>query len=103
VLRTKGVGKPMRLASNVDLRNGVCVGVVLWPTEASSDIRVLDLEAARPGTANSPSKAGFGRGEFALRCITVDLRSDVFRTGDCEVMGVEKSNPLLVSSVSMGD
>jgi hypothetical protein len=93
----------MRPASNVDLRNGVCVGVVLWLTEASNDIRVLDLDAARPGNAKSPSKAGFGRGEFALRCMTVDLRSDVFRTGDCEVMGVEKSYSLSVSSVSMGD
>ena len=93
----------MRPASKVDLRKGVCVGVVLWLTVLSGDIRFFDLDAARPGIANSPSKAGFGRGEFAFRCITVDFLSDVaLRTGDWFI-GVEKSNSLRVSSSSMGD
>lgn len=71
----------------------------------SSDILFLVFEAARPGIANSPSKAGFGRGEFALRCMTVDFLSDVaLRIGDCDgFSGVEKSNPFLVSSFSIGD
>jgi hypothetical protein len=41
---------------------------------------------------------------LAFRCITVDFRSDVvLRTGDCDVTGVEKSKPFLVSSFSIGD
>lgn len=68
-------------------------------------MRFLDLDAARPGTANSPSKAGFGRGEFAFRCITVDFLRDVaLRIGDSEgFIGDEKSNSFLASSSSIGD
>jgi hypothetical protein len=69
----------MRAASKVDLRRGVYAGVELPPRELSRDILFLDLEAAAPGSANSPSYTGFGRGVFDARCDRVDLRSEVVR------------------------
>jgi hypothetical protein len=74
-----GCGRPMRLASNMLLRIGVWAGVVLWPTELSRDIRFLVFEAAAPGSANSPSNMGLGRGELVVRCESVDFLSEVVR------------------------
>ena len=72
----------MRPASKTELRIGVCIGVVLLPRELSSDILFLIFEAAAPGTANSPSYAGFGRGVLEARCERVDFLSEVvLRTG----------------------
>jgi len=54
-LPREGCGRPMRPASKTELRIGVCVGVVALPSELSSDILFLVLEAAAPGRAKSPS------------------------------------------------
>jgi hypothetical protein len=55
--RGNGVGKPMRPASKVDLRNGVWTGGVCidWLKVLSIDTRLRVLEAAGPGMANSLS------------------------------------------------
>lgn len=50
-----GCGRPIRPASNTELRIGVCDGVVLFPSELSRDILLRVFEAATPGSANSPS------------------------------------------------
>jgi hypothetical protein len=58
--------------------------VVLCPRELSRDILFLVLEAAAPGRAKSPSKAGFARGVLEARCDSVDfLIETVLRTGVC--------------------
>jgi hypothetical protein len=87
-------GRPMRLASKVELRKGVWAGVVLCPKELSRDILFLVFEAAAPGKANSPSYMGFGRGVFETRWDNVDFLSEVvLRSGVCaELMGEEKEN-----------
>lgn len=78
-----GVGKPIRPASNVDFRNGVCAVVALEPMELSNDMRFLVFDAAAPGSANSPSYAGFARGVFDTRWERVDFRREVLRrTGE---------------------
>jgi hypothetical protein len=97
-LRREVCGRPIRPASNVDLRNGVCAVVELEePMELSRDIRFLVFEAAGPGTANSPSWFGF-RGVFA-RWDRVDfLRDVVRRTGDCVLfIGELKEKPWFTS------
>lgn len=80
----------MRPASNVTLRNGVWDGVAavvvvvgLELTKPSRDMRVRVLDAAAPGSTNSPSYVGFARGVFDARCESVDFRSaELRRTGE---------------------
>jgi len=75
----------MRPASNVILRNGVCAGVAvgLAVTKPSRDMRVRVLDAAAPGSTNSPSYVGFARGVLDARCERVDFRSaELRRTGE---------------------
>lgn len=66
---------------------------MLCPRELSRDIRFRVLDAGIPGRAYSPSYAGFARGEFDIRCESVDFLNEVvLRSGVPEGLMGEKEN-----------
>jgi hypothetical protein len=86
----------------VDRRKGDWVVPELNASELSKDMRFLVFEAAGPGIANSPSKAGFGRGVLLpYRCDRVDfLKDGVFRAGDWLLVAGEENEKVTGFSLS---